>query len=153
MDMSLARLQAEAVAAALQKRWPEYLEIVAANLQQLLKDLDALDAAYEQQARQLSTRQLIYSHPVYQYFERRYELGGRSLHWEPDVMPSDKQWRDLQQMLNEASLFVWEGEPDPAIAERMRALGLAFVVLDPAANLAGKDWLSVQRENLQRLSR
>jgi hypothetical protein len=34
----------------------------------------------------------------------------------------------------------------------MASLGLEFVVLDPAANTSGKDWLAVQRENLARLS-
>ena len=97
--------------------------------------------------------ELIYSHPVYQYFERRYNLPGRSLHWEPNAMPDDEQWRTLQRSLNNASLFIWEAQPDPAIAARMTALGLAFAVVNPAANHGNKDWLLVQRENLQRLAR
>ncbi|MEH6570140.1 MAG: zinc ABC transporter substrate-binding protein [Halioglobus sp.] len=152
MDLSLARLQAGSIAAALQQRWPAHKESVNKNLQQLDSELDALDRAYREQAKQLAGRDIIYSHPVYQYFKHRYRLPGQSLHWEPNAMPSDEQWQKLSRSIGESSLFIWEGEPNPVIATRMAALGLAFVVVDPAANRSEKDWLSVQRENLERLS-
>lgn len=151
MDMSLARAQAEAVAAALIRRWPEKRKQVGANLDALLADVDALDAGYREQAARLVGRQIIYSHPVYQYFERRYTLPGHSLHWEPDVMPGEAQWQELEQLRGEGALFVWEAGPDAAIAERMAAMGLISVVVDPAANCGDREWLDVQRENLNRL--
>ena len=153
MDMSLAAKQAEAVAEALQKRWPRLADTVAARLRSLAADIDALDEGYRQQARRLAGRHIVYSHPVYQYFERRYQLPGHSLHWEPDVMPSDEQWAELQQMLSASSLFIWEGDPNAAIGARMVLEELPFVVVDPAANTSAKDWLSVQQDNLTRLSK
>lgn len=152
MDMSLARTQAEAVAAALQKRWPELADRIAANMLRLKEDLDELDLGYRWQARRLANRQLVYSHPVYQYFERRYQLPGESLHWEPDEMPSDVQWDELVAMISTRPLFIWEAEPAAEIAHKMALMGLPYVVVDPAANISSKDWLSVQRENLVRLS-
>jgi zinc transport system substrate-binding protein len=152
MDMSLARAQAEAVAAALQQRWPGRSEAIAANLTTLSADIDSLDEGYRQQAQRLADRQLIYSHPVYQYFQRRYRLPGFSLHWEPGVMPTEQQWEALQQQLTDPALFIWEGEPAALIRDRMASLGLEFVVLDPAANISDTDWLAVQRENIARLS-
>jgi len=152
MDMNLARIQAETVSVALQQRWPEQSDTIAANLRELVNDLDFLDQSYREQTAQLAGRQIVYSHPVYQYFERRYQLPGRSLHWEPDAMPSDEQWAELEQMIDESSLFVWEGEPATAIQERMTKLGLAWVVIDPAANVGDSDWLSVQRDNIERYS-
>ena len=152
MDMNLARIQAETVSVALQQRWPEQSDTIAANLRELVNDLDFLDQSYREQTAQLAGRQIVYSHPVYQYFERRYQLPGRSLHWEPDAMPSDEQWVELEQMIDESSLFVWEGEPATAIQERMTKLGLAWVVIDPAANVGDSDWLSVQRDNIERYS-
>jgi zinc transport system substrate-binding protein len=152
MDMSLARAQAEAVAASLQQRWPQLSDAIAGNLTALSADIDGLDEGYRQQALRLAGRQLIYSHPVYQYFQRRYQLPGYSLHWEPGVMPAEQQWEALRQQLNDSALFIWEGEPAAPIRDRMASLGLEFVVLDPAANTSGKDWLAVQRENLARLS-
>jgi zinc transport system substrate-binding protein len=152
MDMSLARAQAQAVAAALQQRWPRLNDAIAGNLTALSADIDALDEGYRQQAQRLAGRQLVYSHPVYQYFQRRYRLPGLSLHWEPEEMPADEQWDALRRELNDTALFIWEGEPAAPIVDRMAALGLEFVVLDPAANTSGEDWLAVQRENLARLS-
>lgn len=152
MDMSLARVQAEAVAVALQERWPAQGDRVRDNLQTLLADLDELDAGYRGQADRLVDRQIIYSHPVYQYFEERYHLPGYSLHWEPGVMPSDGQWGELANRLDDSSLLIWEAEPIAAIQERLALLGLSFVVVDPAANISERDWLSVQRGNLAALS-
>ena len=126
MDITLARIQAESIAAALQQRWPEHTDSIEAQLRELVNDLDALDRSYREQTAQLAGRDIIYSHPVYQYFEHRYQLPGRSLHWEPDAMPSDAQWAELEQMIDESSLFVWEGEPETAIGERMASLGLAW---------------------------
>ena len=68
-------------------------------------------------------------------------------------MPSDEQWAELQQMLSASSLFIWEGDPDPAIGARMALEELPFVVVDPAANTSAKAWLSVQQDNLTRLSK
>jgi zinc transport system substrate-binding protein len=152
MDMSLAGKQAQAIADALQKRWPRLADAVAVRLQDLITDIDALDQGYQAQARRLAHRDIIYSHPVYQYFERRYQLPGHSLHWEPDVMPSDEQWIELQAILSASSLFIWEGDPDTAISVRMAAQALAFAVVDPAANTSAEDWLSIQQGNLTRLS-
>jgi zinc transport system substrate-binding protein len=116
----------------------------------LLADLDALDKAFEEAVAPLRSRQVIYSHPVYQYFEARYQLPGLSLHWEPDVMPEDGQWRKLEAALQGNALFVWEGTPEAAIAARLNALGASQVTLDPGANTRG-DWLQLQRENVKAL--
>ena len=116
----------------------------------MLADIDELDAGYRKQADRLADRHIIYSHPVYQYFEQRYRLPGYSLHWEPGVMPSDGQWDELESRLDDASLLIWEAEPNAAIKKRLALLGLSFVVVDPAANISERDWLSVQRGNPQR---
>ncbi|MEP4147032.1 MAG: zinc ABC transporter substrate-binding protein [Halioglobus sp.] len=152
MDMNLAQDQAKEVARALQERWPEKTESIDRHLSALLADISAIDEGFMMAATQLEGRQLIYSHPVYQYFERRYDLHGVSLHWEPDLMPSDKQWRELAQLNTENTLFIWEASPSTEIADRMKESGIKFVTLDPAANQREKDWMTVQQENLLRLS-
>ena len=113
--------------------------------------LQALDQGYLASARRLQGRRIVYSHPVYQYFERRHDVAGTSLHWEPDVMPSDEQWQELAGLADEGALFVWEGEPDAAIAGRMAGMGVESVVIDPAANVGEQDWLETQRANVVRL--
>jgi len=150
MDMRIARVQAESVAAALIERWPDMLGDVQARLESLLLDIDTLDARYREQAQRLSGRQLIYSHPVYQYFERRYGLPGVSLHWEPDVMPAPEQWQTLEEMAGGEALFVWEAQPDEAIARKMNTAGVPWVVIEPGAN-ASQPWLAVQQSNIEHL--
>ena len=152
MDMSLAQVQAKAIAQALGEHWPERVESIDSKLDALLADLGALDEGFIAAATRFRDRQLVYSHPVYQYFERRYGLAGVSLHWEPDLMPSAEQWRELQRLNTQDLLFVWEANPAAEIADRMRELGIDFVILDPAANSREKDWMAVQRENLAGLS-
>ncbi|MEH6583932.1 MAG: metal ABC transporter substrate-binding protein [Halioglobus sp.] len=152
MDMSLAQIQAKAIASALQERWPEKIEGIDRNLAALLADLNELDQGFMTAATRLRGRQLVYSHPVYQYFERRYRLPGVSLHWEPDHMPSEEHWTELQGLNSGDILFIWEAKPAAEIADRMRKLDIEFVVFAPAANQREKDWMSVQKENHARLS-
>ncbi len=80
------------------------------------------------------------------------------MHWEPNVMPSEKQWNQLKIMLNRIklteknSLFIWEDFPAPEIAKRLSLIGLDFVVIRPAANSSKNDWLTEQQSNLKRLN-
>jgi zinc transport system substrate-binding protein len=152
MDMSLAQVQAKAVARALQTRWPEREADIEGRLTGLLAELESIDRGYAEAAAELRKHQIIYSHPVYQYFERRYDLPGNSLHWEPDVMPGDEQWQQLEGIEAGTILFVWEAEPSPNIVERMGEMGIEFVVVDPAANVEKGKWLSLQQENIARLA-
>jgi zinc transport system substrate-binding protein len=151
MDMSLSQVQAKAIADALQSQWPEKQTDIEGKLTSLLAELGSIDRGYADAAARLRKNQIIYSHPVYQYFERRYNLPGISLHWEPDVMPSDVQWTELQNIESDKVLFIWEAEPSPDIAERMDKIGIRSVVVDPAANIESDRWFSVQRENIERL--
>ena len=153
MDMQIAALQAETVARALQGSWPQQEEYIGSQLERLLAEIDSLDRTYQLLAARLAGRQIIYSHPVYQYFERRYQLTGLSLHWEPDVMPSIEQWEALQDQLRPGALFIWESEPLPAIAARITAMGVEQVTLDPGANTTGDDWLALQSANVEALKR
>ncbi len=148
MDFDIAAGQAESIAEALTAALPEEASAIAERLAALQTDLTELDLAWQRCAKGLSGKALIYSHPVYQYFEQRYGLAGTSLHWEPDQMPSDEQWRQLQANLVADALFVWESEPAPEISSKMAGIGLASVVIDPAANRADQDWLAVQQANL-----
>ena len=152
MDMNLAQVQAKAVAKALQTQWPEKQADIEGNLASLLDELAALDRGYADATTSLTKYQIVYSHPVYQYFSRRYGIPGISLHWEPDVMPSDEQWRELGGIEADRTLFIWEAHPSSEIIERMGEMGIEFVVVDPAANIEIGRWFSVQRENIANLA-
>ena len=72
LDLSLARSQAEAVQDAMAARWPEHAEAFAERHGRLDADLASLDAALSTALAPLRGSQVLASHPVYQYLERRY---------------------------------------------------------------------------------
>lgn len=153
MDMTLAKQQASAIANALVRQWPEQQQKIRKRKAELLEKLANLDKQYQIQASRLATRTIIYSHPVYQYFQHRYQLPGHSMHWEPHEMPSEEEWHTLKNLSKgkKKVLFVWEDVPDLPIANRMSAMDIEFVVIRPAANRSEPGWLDEQESNLERL--
>ncbi len=97
---------------------------------------------------------MIASHPVYGYFARRYGLTIRSVLWEPDEMPSEEQWSELQNIFQDhpAKWMLWESEPSAEAAARLRSLEIRSLVFDPAGNIPKEgDFLSVMRQNVKNL--
>jgi zinc transport system substrate-binding protein len=155
LDLELAQLQLQAVAVALAEILPDALAVGLATregeLTQLLAGFDRELAAI---GADLGGAPLLYSHPVYQYLDRRYKLNGKSLHWEPGEMPDEGQWRELESMLGEhpAQLMLWEGQPLPEVTARLESLGVGVVVFLPMGNRPESgDFASVMSQNVQRL--
>ncbi len=156
LDPTLAREQARAVAEALARERPAHEGVFREALAALEADLEALDERLAAVARRLDGAPVVYSHPVYQYLDRRYDLNGRSVHWEPDEAPDAEMWRDLEALLREhpAELMLWEDTPRAETAQRLEALGVRSVVFAPGAIArTDGDWLSVMRANAERLER
>jgi zinc transport system substrate-binding protein len=154
LDPSLLAEQAMAVRMALGARWPEHDALFADRLAALTADLEALDAELATATAGAGDRQLLFSHPVYQYFQERYGLTGTSLHWEPDLMPDDAQWADLDHLLHHhrAELMVWEAEPLDAVREELANRGVGVVVFSPCATPPAEgDYLGVMRRNAVKL--
>jgi zinc transport system substrate-binding protein len=151
LDPELAVEQARAIAAAFSLAKPSEKASFAKALELLERDLEELDRSLSRVAERLAGAPLIFSHPVYQYLERRYDLNGRSLHWEPDQVPDEAMWRELEALLetHPARLMVWEAAPREETRRRLAALGLTIAIYSPCANRpeAG-DWLSVMRSNV-----
>ncbi|QQO56854.1 MAG: zinc ABC transporter substrate-binding protein [Thiohalocapsa sp. PB-PSB1] len=156
LDLSQAAKQAEAIAQALIRKRPDAKAQIARNLDALKADLLALDARMAEIASTDPRRPLLGSHPVYQYLARRYGLNLKSVMWEPEEMPNAAQWGELERTLKDhpASWMLWEGDPARANVERLRALGIASLVVDPCANRPAEgDFLSVMTENANNLER
>ncbi|GAB3529732.1 metal ABC transporter substrate-binding protein [Photobacterium alginatilyticum] len=155
MDMLQASQQVNNMGEELIQRWPEQAAGFESRLAVLQQQLLLLDTRFQQQLSRLEGESVIFSHPVYQYFQRRYQVNGSSLHWEPDQAPTDAQWQELQQMLAEkpVRIMIWEGEPMAETRRRLDNLGIHSVVISPAANTSAKgDWLTVQSANIDRLA-
>ena len=154
MDTSQAIKQAQAIARALENNWPEDSQSIRQREDQLIAELTKLDKAYQQQAKQLSGKTIIYSHPVYQYFERRYQLEGTSLHWEPNELPTENEWLKLKSLLGNAGdgVLIWEDTPSTEIKARMQSMGLMYIVIKPAAKKEANSWEKEQQDNILRLT-
>jgi len=153
LDPTLAAEQARAVAGAMTEARPAHADAFAAGLAAVESDLAGLDQRLAGVAARLGDAPILFSHPVYQYLERRYKLNGRSLHWEPDTDPGAGEWRLLEALLREhpARLMLWEAEPLPTTRERLAGLGVEVVVFAPCGNRCGDDWLAAMQANADRL--
>ena len=154
LDPRLAMEQAEAVAAALENLAPDQKERFRNNLSALLLRLLDLDRELADTFAALSDQPILFSHPVYQYLERRYGLNGVSLHWEPDAEPSTSAWIELQKILQQhpAVIMLWEDEPLSSTAARLSELGIESIVFRTASNRPGQgDYFDVFGGNAKRL--
>jgi zinc transport system substrate-binding protein len=136
LDPGLAEAQARAVHDAFVDERPEHAAAYAAGLAEIEAELRGLDARLRAVADRLADAPILFSHPVYAYFERAYGLNGRSLDWEPEVPPSEAQWQGLETLRADhpARLMIWEGAPTAGTKRRLEALGIESVVLAPSAN-------------------
>jgi len=156
LDPMLAIEQARAIKDALTERLPGAEADLQAGFAVLEMDLTDIDGQLQAWATARAGQPMLASHPVYQYLARRYGLDLRSVHFEPDEIPTPGAWRDLADLVAEhpAKLMLWEGSPLPEIEARLREqLGIATVVFEPCANRppAG-DYLSVMRANANRIA-
>ena len=156
VDSTLAVRQADAIRTALAKLRPEHEDDFQRNFDALKGDLENLDQQISDTVAKAPECLVLFSHPVYQYFARRYGLNARSVHWEPDEPPTDAMWAELKELLQEhpTKWMIWEGQPAAATAERLAQMGVESVVFDPCGNTSEEgDYLRRQQGNLQGLAR
>jgi zinc transport system substrate-binding protein len=154
LDPDLARHQARAVATAFSAARPDASEEFGLRAAALEAELQALDLRLAAVAERLAGEPIFYSHPVYDYLDRRYALDGRSLHWEPGAVPLESEWRALRILLRDhpARLILWEADPLPETAARLADLGVESVVFAPCGNRCADDWLAAMQANAARLA-
>ena len=154
LDLTLAAKQAEAVAEALARKRPQQKELFRANHQALAQDLLALNSRIEAIVSSNTIKPIIFSHPVYEYFEKAYGLNGKSVHWEPDQKPTLHQITELNEILadHQAEWMIWEGEPITSARKVLETMGIQSAVFDPCGNVPAEgDFLSVMQHNISNL--
>ena len=155
MDPKQAALQAQSIHDELVRLVPAASKDFDTNLDALRRDLDAIDAALLQASAPLGRSPLLASHPVYQYAARRYGWNLRHVHWEPDEQPSEQEWRKFEELHRQhaARIMIWEADPLPAVAQRLRQMGIEPICFDTCANLpAHGDYLATMQSNAARLA-
>ena len=154
LDFELAARQAEAIAAAMGRKRTELRDTFQMNYKALAEDLKALDREIQAIASKNTAAPLIVSHPVYDYFARRYGINIVSVHWEPDQVPRDDQLREFKQILKQhpAKWMIWEGQPVQAAVDELKAFGVDSLVFDPCGNVPDQgDFMTVMRGNVENL--
>jgi len=154
IDFSFAARQAKSIAEALSGKRPEMKDAFQKNFQELEQDLLKLDRNLKTLVSNDPSRPLVVSHPVYDYFTRRYGLNIKSVHWEPDEIPTNEQMLELNRILKEhpAKWMIWEGIPTKKSVEHLQAIGVESLVFDPCGNAPDQgDFLSVMRQNINNL--
>jgi zinc transport system substrate-binding protein len=155
IDMSQAAEQARAIAESFSGAWPANKDAFDANYAVLEKDLLTLD----EEIRSIvggNRQPMLASHPVYQYFSRRYGISLRSVFWEPEEPPTEPQWAELSRILegHAAHWMIWEDAPAASSVERLEAMGVGSIVIDPCGNRPeGGDFIGVMKENIENLKR
>jgi zinc transport system substrate-binding protein len=154
LDPKLAIDQARAVERALTTLTPAHAAQYVRNLSVLEQELTELDREWSEVFALLRDRPVLFSHPVYEYLQRRYGINGQSVHWEPGEEPSTRDWIDLQQRLasHPANIMIWEAKPLQSTVQRLSNAGLTSVVFETAANKPAQgDYFSLMLQNAQRL--
>jgi zinc transport system substrate-binding protein len=150
LDMTLALAQVQAISADFSTRWPERAAGIEQAAAALMRDLQSLDDEMKTIVSAASGQPVLFSHPVYQYLQKRYGINGKSVHWEPDVMPDDQMWQELTGLVDThpAKWMIWEGDPEPEIEAKLVVIGIQSVVFDPCAGKPEQgDFLSVMQKN------
>ncbi len=156
IDLSQAAFQAKAIKDAMAKRKVSSQEVLNRNFESLIEDLRVLDTEINEMAQGHSKVPLVASHPVYQYFARRYGLNIKAVMWEPDVFPDEQMWTKLEEIVKEhpAKWMIWEGEPLQKSVAKLKEMGIESVVFDPCGNRPERgDFLSVMRQNVENLKK
>jgi zinc transport system substrate-binding protein len=151
LDLTLAVEQARALKDVLAARWPEHKAQFTNQFKKLEKDLKTLDEHIAAVTSKAPDRPVIFSHPVYQYFQRRYDVNGKSVHWEPDEMPDEVMWSEFLEQLKQhsAKWMIWEGKPLQSIVDKLQALGVNSAVVDPCGNVPDDgDFFGIMSQNI-----
>ena len=154
LDLSLAKLQTESIYKALARKRPMAESEFKENFQALTEDLDKLHIQIRDIVAKDPDRALLGSHPVYDYLSDGYGMNLKSVHWEPDEVPTISQWGDLNHILKEhpAIYMLWEGESLPESVSRLKDKKINSVIFSPSANRPDYgDFIIVMQANIDGL--
>ena len=154
LDPILAIEHASSVRDALADLLPDLGATFDQNLTALSDELLDLHEKFEELTRKYQDAPILASHPVYQYFALPYGLNLRSVHWEPSQIPDQKQWRELERILDvhPAMWMIWEAAPLDETRARLAEIGIRCVVFETCGSEpSGRDYIESMRSNAARL--
>ena len=154
LNLKIANAQAKAVLEALSRLQPENKSAYEANFETLSKQLMAMDEMMKSAAQSWHDTRVVYSQPVYQYFQEAYGIKGSSLQWAADSIPDKKQWHDFRHEKGHHSFkyMVWETQPISETVDQLKKNGVETVIFNPCTFPPDDgDFISEMKANIERL--
>ena len=142
--------QADSVYEALRIKLPGKSELFKNNYITLRKKI--LDFAALLKKESVKESNFFASHPVYGYLGEFCNWDIKSFIWEPDQMPSEEDWKKLEEIKGHSKYMLYEDEPISEIITRLNELEIKVIVFKTCNNIPDSDYLSVMKENIKNLS-
>lgn len=156
LDPLLALEQARAILDALSTYRPANETEFRSHFTLLERDLQSLDQQLTAAFDALGDQPVLFSHPVYQYLQRRFRPGSGSLDFEPDAVPDAAALAELRALLADypATVLIWEREPYAVTVELLETEGLRSIAFVPGANRPPEgSYFELMEMNLGNLAR
>ncbi|MEU6484028.1 metal ABC transporter substrate-binding protein [Streptomyces sp. NPDC046887] len=150
---------AKGVGDSLAETDPDHAADYRKNTDALVKELTALDTAYDSGLKNTSTRTFITTHAAFGYLAERYGLDQEGISGvSPEAEPSPARIKELQSIAKKdkvSTVFFETLASDRTAKTLARDTGLKTAVLDPLEGITdrskGDDYLQVMRSNLTAL--
>ncbi|CAM3548803.1 zinc ABC transporter substrate-binding protein [Brevibacillus invocatus] len=161
LDPTLLKEQADKVKQALVSKDQAHAADFEKNYEQLATDLDQLDKEFKEMVAQASRKEFMVSHSAFYYLAHQYGLEQVAISGvNPADEPSPAEMKKLVEHVKEHQLpyVLFETLVSPKVAEVIaKEADVKTATLNPLEGLtqedvqAGKDYMSIMRENLETL--
>ena len=161
LDPALAADQVKRITSALIELDPEHRSDYQSRAAAYLQQLTELDTLFQTTLRNCQTRKMVTSHNSFGYLARAYNLQVESIaSFSPDEEPSAQELAALTEFVkkNQVKYVFSEILISPKLSETLAAeTGAQILVFNPLEGLTpaelaqGKNYLSIQRENVAAL--
>ena len=161
LDPVLYSAQADVIARTMQEVDPERAELFTKNARVLKQHLTELHEDFSKGLASCKRRDIVTSHSAFEYLAKRYNVRMISISGlSPDEEPTPARLAEISDFVqgNDVRYIFFETLVSPRLAETIaRETGAQTISFNPLEGLSeeellqGKDYISVQRENLQAL--
>ena len=160
-DPSLMARATTAFAETMAEADPAHAAYYRAQGRRLVRQLEALDAAYRSTLARCRVTTVVVSHDAFEYLARRYHLDVVPIAGlEPDAEPSLQRLHDVAALIRArgVSTVFFETLASPDLARSLASdVGVRTAVLDPVEGLSSADphatYLTLMRQNLAALAK
>ncbi|MFL0354286.1 metal ABC transporter substrate-binding protein [Xanthomarina sp. GH4-25] len=156
LDLELANKQAEVIANHLMVKFPEHKVEFQTNFEKLSEDLLGLDLNFKELTHTNPSLAVVFSHPVYQYFEKAYDLKGRDLHWEPTYELNHDRKHDIEHLKKDEDFkfLIWEAKPLTETQTKLEEMGIYSIVINPVYSVPeNSNYFKEMQSNYNQLSK